>query len=201
MNNKLIIVESPSKARTIQNILGKDYKVVASMGHVRDLPSKTIGLNPNNNFKPDYKIIPDKKKVLENIKSEITNNTQIFLATDDDREGESISWHLVSALNLSKSKIKRIIFHEITPEAIHNALKTPKQINQNIVDAQQARRIVDRIVGYNLSPILWKNIKPGLSAGRVQSIALRLLSEREKEIIEFKPEEYWKIILDFRASD
>ena len=199
MTKHLIIVESPAKARTIQKFLNDDYKVMASMGHVRDLPSKKLGFDPENHFMPQYEIPKDKKKTITELKKAISKDTSIYLATDEDREGESISWHLISALGLEKKPIQRIVFHEVTPGAIQQALEHPRELDQHLVDAQQARRILDRAVGYELSPLLWRKIKPGLSAGRVQSVAVRILVDREREIREFEPEEYWKVRADFEG--
>ena len=197
MSNKIIIVESPAKARTISKFLGKDYTIMASMGHVRDLPSKKLGFDPENSFMPQYEISKDKRKVVADLKKQIDKKTEVFLATDEDREGEAISWHLLEALGLKKNTVKRIVFHEITKPAIINALENPREVDQQLVDAQQARRILDRAVGYKLSPLLWKKIKPGLSAGRVQSVSVYILVEREREIRKFVPEEYWKIRAEF----
>jgi DNA topoisomerase-1 len=194
----LVIVESPAKARTISKFLGRDYKVMASMGHVRDLPKSKLGFDPDNNFEPQYLVSRDKTKVIAELKKQITKDTTIYLAADEDREGEAIAWHLIPALKIKKNPIKRIVFHEITKEAILNALKTPRDVDQNLVDAQQARRILDRAVGYKLSPLLWKKVRYGLSAGRVQSVAVRIIVDREKEIEAFKPQEYWNIKLDFK---
>ncbi|MCH2664929.1 type I DNA topoisomerase [bacterium] len=197
MAKNLIIVESPAKARTIGNFVGKDFKVVASMGHVRDLPSKDLGFNPEEDYKPNYEVPTDKKKVIRELKKDIEKDTTVYLATDEDREGESISWHLISALKFKNQKIHRIVFHEITKRAIEEALANPRELDQSLVDAQQARRILDRAVGYKLSPLLWRKIKGGLSAGRVQSVAVRILVDREREIRAFKPAEFWKIKADF----
>ena len=166
MPNNLIIVESPAKARTINKFLSNDYIVVASMGHVRDLPQKELGFDPSHHFEPRYEITKDKKKTISDIKKRISKETVVYLATDEDREGESISWHLIEALKLQKHPdIKRIVFHEITKPAILKALQNPRDVDTSLVDAQQARRILDRAVGYELSPLLWKKVKPGLSEG------------------------------------
>lgn len=193
----LVIVESPAKARTISKFLGKEYKVMASMGHVRDLPKSKLGFDPDNNFEPQYLVSRDKTKVISELKKEINKDTIIYLAADEDREGEAIAWHLIPALKIQKNPIKRIVFHEITKKAILNALQSPRDVDQNLVDAQQARRILDRAVGYKLSPLLWKKVRYGLSAGRVQSVAVRIIVDREREIEAFKPEEFWKIKTDF----
>ncbi|MBF0239691.1 MAG: type I DNA topoisomerase [SAR324 cluster bacterium] len=197
MTSHLIIVESPAKAKTISRFLGKDYQVVASMGHVRDLPEKQLGFDTES-FTPFYEVTKDKKKVISSIKQMIQKDTMIYLATDEDREGEAISWHLLEALGIKKNPVKRIVFHEITQTAIQEALRNPRDVDQQLVDAQQARRILDRAVGYELSPLLWKKIQGGLSAGRVQSVAVRIVVEREREIRQFIPEEYWKIKLLFQ---
>jgi len=187
----LVIVESPVKGRTISKFLGKNYKVVASFGHVRDLPKGELGVDVENNFEPKYVIPTKARKVVTELKKEAAKADNVILASDEDREGESIAWHLKEALKLDNPD--RIVFHEITKTAIENALKSPRHIDMNLVDAQQARRILDRIVGYKLSPFLWKKISRGLSAGRVQSVALRLVVEREREIEKFNPIEYWSI--------
>jgi len=188
---KLVIVESPTKSKTISQYLGKDYKVLASMGHVRDLPKSKIGVDVENNFEPQY-IIPTKaKKTVSLLKKESAKADETILATDEDREGEAISWHLAKALNLDSPK--RIVFHEITEDAIQDAIKNPRSIDVNLVNSQQSRRILDRLVGYKLSPFLWKKVSKGLSAGRVQSVAVRLVVDKENEIKAFKPEEYWTV--------
>ncbi len=197
MAKNLIIVESPAKARTISRFVGKDYKVAASMGHVRDLPARELGFDVES-FDPKYVVSQDKRSVIQALKKDIKKDTTVYLATDEDREGESISWHLISALGLKNQPIKRIVFHEITQSAILHALENPRELDQNLVDAQQARRILDRAVGYQLSPLLWRKVKGGLSAGRVQSVAVRIVVDREREIRVFKPEEYWKIKSDFK---
>lgn len=196
MANQLVIVESPAKAKTISKILGKKYVVRASMGHVRDLPKSKIGVDVEKDFEPTYIIPVEKKKVIKELKGFLKDGTRLLLATDEDREGEAIGWHLVHALGVDpkKSEIKRIVFHEITEGAILDALKHPRDIDQYLVDAQQARRVLDRLVGYELSPLLWKKIRYGLSAGRVQSVAVRLVVDREREIRAFNPQEYWTIL-------
>ncbi len=183
----LVIVESPTKARTLQGFLGSKYKVLSSFGHVRDLPAKKLSIDIENDFKPKYAIIPRSKKIITELKKEIKNKN-VILATDEDREGEAIAYHLTQALKLEKPQ--RIVFHEITKKAIEQALKNPRSIDMNLVDAQQARRILDRLVGYKLSPLLWKKVARGLSAGRVQSVTVRLVVERQKEIDDFKHQEY-----------
>ncbi len=190
----LIIVESPTKARTITQFLGKDFQVKSSFGHVRDLPEGKLGIEIKDNFKPSYFILSKAKKVIQDLKKSSQKAKTVILATDEDREGEAIAWHLTYALNLPKLKTQRIVFHEITKTAIEEALKNPRQIDLNLVDAQQTRRILDRLVGFKLSPFLWFKVVRGLSAGRVQSVAVRLIVEREREIEKFKKEEYWTIV-------
>lgn len=199
MAENLVIVESPAKAKTIAGFLGKKYKVKASMGHVRDLPKSKIGIDVENNFEPTYLISVDKKKVITDLKKEVKKDTVVYVATDEDREGEAIGWHLIKALKIDEKKqdVKRIVFHEITKTSILNALENPRKIDENLVDAQQARRVLDRLVGYELSPLLWQKIRYGLSAGRVQSVAVRLVVEKEREIRAFKPVEYWSIKAEF----
>ncbi len=192
---KILIVESPTKAKTISKYVDKDFVVESSYGHIRDLPKTKLGVDLDDSFKPQYVIPPDKRKVVNNLKKLVAGADEVIFATDADREGEAIAWHLYEVLNLNKNKkeIKRITFHEITKEAILEALKSSRDIDMKLVDAQQARRILDRLVGYNLSPFLWKKVAKGLSAGRVQSAALRLIVEKEEEIKKFKPEEYWSV--------
>ena len=189
----LIIVESPTKAKTIKKFLKGDYETISSYGHIRNLPKSSIGVDIENDFEPKYVTIPGSGKNLAKIKNLAKKSDTIFLATDPDREGEAISWHLLEALKIPKEKTKRIAFHEITEEAVKESLANPREIDMNLVNAQQARRILDRIVGYKLSPFLWKKVARGLSAGRVQSVALRLITDREKEIKAFKRDEYWSI--------
>lgn len=199
--SNLVIVESPSKASTIKGYLGKGYKVVASKGHVRDLPKSTFGIDIEDGFKPKYINIRGKGPLISELKKDAKNATTVYLAADPDREGEAISWHLANVLGLAGSdKAKRVTFNEITKPAVKAAIKNPTQINMNLVDAQQARRILDRIVGYKVSPILWKKIKSGLSAGRVQSVATRIVVERENEIRAFVPEEFWKIAATLKTD-
>jgi len=189
----LVIVESPTKAKTINKYLGKDYMIASSMGHVIDLPKSRIAVDVDNDFKPDYITIRGKAKLINDLKKKALAAKNVLLATDPDREGEAISWHLSNVLKDKNSDIKRIEFNEITEEAIKEAVKNARDINMDLVNAQQARRILDRLVGYYLSPILWKKVKKGLSAGRVQSVALRVICEREKEIENFIPQEYWTL--------
>lgn len=200
MSKNLVIVESPAKAKTIEGYLGKDFKVASSYGHVRDLPKGDNAIDIKNRFKPTYEITPDKKEVIKQLKSLVKDAETIFLASDDDREGEAISWHLKEVLNLKDSQTKRIVFREITKNAILKAIESPRQIDIDLVNAQQARRILDRLVGFELSPILWKKIKAGLSAGRVQSVAVRLIVEREREIEKFKSKSSFKITALFDVS-
>ena len=201
MNKKaLVIVESPSKARTIGKILGSRYKVIASVGHVRDLPKSRLGIDKENNFQPHYINIRGKGDVIRSLKKEAKDASRIFLATDPDREGEAISWHIAYLLGLDPEQPCRIEFHEITKNAVREAVKNPRKINLNLVDAQQARRVLDRLVGYELSPLLWRKISRGLSAGRVQSAALKILCDREKAIRAFVPEEYWSISAEFEKN-
>ncbi|MEC3756426.1 type I DNA topoisomerase [Bacillus halotolerans] len=193
MSDYLVIVESPAKAKTIERYLGKKYKVKASMGHVRDLPKSQMGVDIEQNFEPKYITIRGKGPVLKELKTAAKKAKKVYLAADPDREGEAIAWHLAHSLDLDLHSDCRVVFNEITKDAIKESFKHPRMINMDLVDAQQARRILDRLVGYKISPILWKKVKKGLSAGRVQSVALRLIIDREKEINDFKPEEYWTI--------
>lgn len=193
MAKKLVIVESPTKAKTIGKILGSNYKVIASVGHLRDLPKSKMGIDIENNFEPEYISVRGKGDIIKQIKKEAKASDKVLLATDPDREGEAISWHISYLLKLNPTDENRIEFHEITKETVKNSINKPRAIDMRLVDAQQARRVLDRLVGYEISPILWKKVKSGLSAGRVQSVALRLLCEREKEIREFKPQEYWTL--------
>ncbi|MCX6796025.1 MAG: type I DNA topoisomerase [Candidatus Falkowbacteria bacterium] len=190
---KLVIVESPTKAKTITKFLSKDYKIESSFGHIRDLPKTTLGVDVASNFEPKYVIPPKARKNVAKLKELSKRAKRVILATDEDREGEAIAWHLTEALNINQSKTDRIVFHEITKTAITEALSNPRRLDMKLVDAQQARRVLDRLVGYELSPFLWKKVVKGLSAGRVQSVAVRLIVEREREIINFLPEEYWSV--------
>ena len=193
MASKLVIVESPSKAKTIKKYLGKDYEVIASQGHIIDLPVSKLGVDVDNEFKPEYKIMKGKASIVKEIKKISKDKDKIYLATDPDREGEAIAWHLKNTLNIDDNEKCRIAFNEITKNAVKKAVETPRKVDINLVDAQQARRILDRIVGYKLSPLLWRKVKKGLSAGRVQSVALKIIMDREKQIEEFVPEEYWNL--------
>lgn len=202
MSEYLVIVESPAKAKTIERYLGKKYKVRASMGHVRDLPKSQMGVDTENNYDPKYITIRGKGPVLKELKTAAKKVKKIYLAADPDREGEAIAWHLAHSLNIDTASDCRVVFNEITKDAIKESFKHPRPINMDLVDAQQARRILDRLVGYNISPLLWKKVKKGLSAGRVQSVALRLIIDRENEIKVFIPEEYWSIEAEFtKGSD
>jgi len=201
MAKNLVIVESPAKAKTIEGFLGKDFVVKSSFGHVRDLNKTKISVDIENDFTPKYEVSPDKKKVIAELKKAAKTAETVWLASDEDREGEAISWHLQEALNLDEAKTKRIVFHEITKSAIQNAIKNPRGIDENLVSAQQARRVLDRLVGYELSPLLWKKVKPSLSAGRVQSVAVRLIVEREEEIKNFKSISSFRIIAEFKTAD
>ncbi len=200
---KLIIVESPTKAKTLSRFLGNEYKILASMGHVRDLPKKRLGVDVEHDFKPEYELVMGKGGVVKELKDNASRAKQIILATDPDREGEAIAWHIIFIIQNSKVKsqnFQRITFHEITKTALEEALKNPGQINQKLVEAQQARRILDRLVGYKLSPLLWQKVRRGLSAGRVQSVALRLIVEREKEIAKFGKKEYWTVTCQVKSQ-
>jgi DNA topoisomerase-1 len=197
MAKNLVIVESPAKAKTIEKFLGKDFRVESSFGHISDLPSSELGVDVNNNFKPKYIVSTDKKAIVKKLKDVASKAETVWLASDEDREGEAIAWHLSEALDLDKAKTKRIVFHEITKTAIDKAIVNPRDLDYNLVDAQQARRVLDRLVGYELSPVLWKKIKTGLSAGRVQSVSVRLIVEREKEIQKFNSEATFSIYAEF----
>ena len=201
MQKNLVIVESPAKAKTIEKFLGKDYKVLSSYGNIRDLKKKEFSIDVDKDFKPHYEIPADKKKVVEELKTEAKDAETVWLASDEDREGEAIAWHLYEVLKLKPENTKRIVFHEITKEAILKAIKQPRNIDINLVDAQQARRILDRIVGFELSPVLWKKVKPALSAGRVQSVAVRLIVEREREIQAFHTEASYRVTAIFLVPD
>lgn len=193
MSNYLVIVESPAKAKTIERYLGKRYKVKASMGHVRDLPKSQMGVNVENDYEPKYITIRGKGEILKELRKEAKKAKKIYLAADPDREGEAIAWHLAQALKIDLDSDCRVVFNEITKDAVKESFKSPRKIDYDLVDAQQARRILDRLVGYNISPLLWKKVKKGLSAGRVQSVAVKMIIDRENEIKNFKPEEYWSI--------
>src|SRR5699024_10811471 len=197
MSDYLVIVESPAKARTIKRYLGRNYVVKASMGHVRDLPKSQMGVDVENSYNPKYITIRGKGDVLKELRQAAKKAKKIYLAADPDREGEAIAWHLAYALKVDPESECRVVFNEITKDAIKESFKQPRTIDQDLVDAQQARRILDRLVGYNISPLLWEKVRRGLSAGRVQSVAVKLIIDREKEINNFKPEEYWSIESQF----
>lgn len=201
MAKNLVIVESPAKAKTIEKFLGSDFKVMSSYGHIRDLKKKDFSIDLENNFEPIYEIPADKKKVVSELKAAAQRAETVWLASDEDREGEAISWHLYDVLDLKNKDTKRIVFHEITKPAIQEAVKNPREINRNLVDAQQARRVLDRIVGFELSPVLWRKIKPALSAGRVQSVAVRLIVEREREIQNFQSEAAYRVVAIFTKEE
>ena len=200
MTKNLVIVESPAKAKTIEGFLGKDYLVKSSFGHVRDLSKKELGIDVEHDFRPAYEISPDKTKIVNELKKLSKEAETVWLASDEDREGEAISWHLAESLKLDMNKVKRIVFHEITKPAILHAIETPRDIDLNLVNAQQARRVLDRLVGYELSPVLWKKVKPSLSAGRVQSVAVRLIVEREEEIRNFKSIASYRVTARFEIK-
>ncbi|GHT24752.1 DNA topoisomerase 1 [Bacteroidia bacterium] len=201
MQKNLVIVESPAKAKTIEKFLGSDYSVLSSYGHIRDLHGKGLCVDVNNNFKPDYEVSPDKAELVKKLKKAAKEASMVWLASDEDREGEAISWHLYDVLGLNDAGYKRIVFHEITKSAILSAIENPRKIDLNLVDAQQARRVVDRIVGFEVSPILWRKIRPSLSAGRVQSVAVRLIVEREREINKFDAEVFYRVTAQFTLPD
>ena len=200
MEENLVIVESPAKAKTIQKFLGKDFNVKSSQGHIRDLSKSRLSIDIEHGFKPEYEIPSDKKAIVSDLKKAAKAASTVWLASDEDREGEAISWHLFETLGLKKENTKRIVFHEITKDAIQKAIKTPREIDMDLVDAQQARRVLDRLVGFELSPVLWRKIQPKLSAGRVQSVALRLVVDREKEIIGFRKEQFYKVEAIFHPA-
>ncbi|TGV02501.1 type I DNA topoisomerase [Flavivirga rizhaonensis] len=201
MTKNLVIVESPAKAKTIEKFLGKDFKVESSFGHISDLPSKELGVDVDGDFKPKYEVSKDKRAVVKKLKDLAKNAEWVWLASDEDREGEAIAWHLAETLKLDKEKTKRIVFHEITKAAIQKAIENPRGIDYDLVDAQQARRVLDRIVGYELSPVLWRKVKGGLSAGRVQSVSVRLIVEKEREIQEFTPVASYRVDAEFSNED
>lgn len=197
----LVIVESPAKAKTIERFLGKDFVVKSSFGHIRDLSKKDLGIHIDEGFAPVYEIPSDKKKVVDELSRLAQKTKTVWLASDEDREGEAIAWHLTEVLGLPVDQTKRIVFHEITKRAILEAIEKPRTVDMNLVNAQQARRILDRLVGFELSPVLWKKVRPSLSAGRVQSVAVRLLVEREREIIAFRSTPYFRVVAQFHAAD
>ncbi len=201
MEENLVIVESPAKAKTIGNFLGEGFRVLSSFGHIRDLSKENYGVDIENNYLPEYIIPEDKKKIVANLKASAKKASTIWLASDEDREGEAIAWHLSEVLNLDPEKTRRIVFHEITKNAINEAIENPRDINQNLVNAQQARRILDRLVGFELSPLLWRKVKPSLSAGRVQSVAVRLIVERENTIDDFQSNSFFRVVAQFEFKD
>ena len=201
MGKDLIIVESPAKVKTIRKFLGAGYSVQASVGHIRDLPSKTLGVDETNGFTPQYEVIPGKEKIVAALREAAAKADNIYLAPDPDREGEAIAWHVAALIEDSKKNIQRIQFNEITARAVKEALAHPRPLNANLFDAQQARRVLDRLVGYKISPLLWSKVKRGISAGRVQSVALRLLAERDAERRAFVPEEYWLFRIFLNAGE
>ncbi|MDR2232534.1 MAG: type I DNA topoisomerase, partial [Tannerella sp.] len=201
MQKSLVIVESPAKAKTIEKFLGKDYHVMSSYGHIRDLKEKEFSIDIEKNYAPQYVIPADKKKIVTALKNAVSEAGNVLLASDEDREGEAIAWHLSESLNLDPDTTQRIVFHEITKTAILNALEHPRKINIDLVNAQQARRVLDRIVGFQVSPVLWRKVKPALSAGRVQSVAVRLIVEREREITHFVTEASFRVTAHFLLSD
>ena len=196
----LVIMESPSKANTVKSYLGSNYKVIASVGHVRDLPKSTLGVDIENNFQPEYEVLKEKKEVVLKLKKLAEKAEHIYLATDPDREGEAISWHLAYLLGIDPASNCRIEFNEITKDTIKAAVKHPRPIDTRLVDAQQARRVLDRLVGYQISPLLWRKVRRGLSAGRVQSAALKVICDRENQINDFVPKEYWNVIAKFKKG-
>ncbi|MFN5735232.1 MAG: type IA DNA topoisomerase, partial [Flavobacteriales bacterium] len=200
MSKNLVIVESPAKAKTIESYLGKEYVVKSSFGHIRDLGKKGLSINIDQNFEPEYEVSVDKKQVVSDLKKCVKQAETVWLATDEDREGEAISWHLFETLELDEKNTKRITFNEITKTAVTKAIQNPRKINKALVDAQQARRVLDRIVGFELSPVLWRKVKPNLSAGRVQSVAVRLIVEREDEIRQFNVESSFKTYGKFQSN-
>ena len=200
MADKLIIVESPAKANTIKKFLGGNTKVVASMGHIRDLPKSKLGVDIEHNFEPEYINIRGKGDLIKSLVKDAKDAKKVYLATDPDREGEAIAWHLAHILGIPEDALCRVTFNEITKETVQNSIKNPRTIDRNLIDAQQARRVLDRIVGYKMSPVLWKKVKRGLSAGRVQSVAVKLIVDRENEIENFIPEEYWNIYATLEAE-
>ena len=201
MARHLVIVESPAKVKTIKKFLGSSYEVVASNGHIRDLPKSSLGIDVEHDYEPKYITIRGKGDVLATLRKEVKNAEKIYLATDPDREGEAIAWHLYIALKLESKKVYRISFNEITKNAVKDSIKEAREIDMSLVDAQQARRALDRMVGYCISPLLWKKVKRGLSAGRVQSVALRIIADREEEIEAFIPEEYWTLEASFQVDE
>ena len=198
MSDSLIVVESPTKVKTIKKLLGRNFNVVASMGHVKDLPKKSLGIDLENNFEPTYQVIDSKKKTIEDLKKAAKTAQNIYLAPDPDREGEAIAWHIAQIIGDKKKSIYRVLFNDLTKSTVTEAIAKPLKLDFNKYEAQQTRRILDRLVGYQISPVLWDKVKRGLSAGRVQSVAVRMICDREYEISLFKPEEYWNLTAEFR---
>ncbi|HEV8200230.1 MAG TPA: DNA topoisomerase, partial [Candidatus Polarisedimenticolia bacterium] len=200
MGKSLVIVESPAKAKTINKFLGRNFTVKASMGHVRDLPKRNLGVDEKNDFKPTYEVLPGRKKVIDELKKAAQGADKVYLAPDPDREGEAICWHLAEILKKTNKNLHRVMFNEITKRAVQAGIDNPRKIDGNRVDAQQARRILDRLVGYKISPLLWDKVRRGLSAGRVQSVALRIICERERQIQAFVTKEYWSLAAQLAAD-
>ena len=200
MAKHLVIVESPAKARTLTKYLGRDYQVKASVGHVVDLPKSKLGVDIDHDFAPEYTIIHGKSKIITELRQAAKGKETVFLAPDPDREGEAIAWHIAERLDGKKTKVRRVLFNEITKKAVQEALKHPKDLDRNLFEAQQTRRILDRLVGYQISPLLWNKVRRGLSAGRVQSVAVRVVCEREREIQAFQKVEYWSITAQLEAG-
>ena len=200
MQKNLVIVESPAKAKTIEKFLGKDFKVMSSYGHIRDLKKREMSVN-RDTLEPEYEIPEEKQRLVRDLKANAKKAEKVWLASDEDREGEAIAWHLCEVLGLDEAKTSRIVFHEITKSAIQEAISNPRHVDMNLVNAQQARRVLDRIVGFNLSPVLWRKVKPALSAGRVQSVAVRLIVEREREIQAFKSEPFYHVSAVFAVTN
>ncbi|OQX06877.1 MAG: DNA topoisomerase I, partial [Desulfobacteraceae bacterium IS3] len=199
-NKPLVIVESPTKVKTLEKYLGKDYKIAATVGHIKDLPEKEMGIDIENGFKPEYKVITGKQKIVTSLKKAAEDATDIYLAPDPDREGEAIAWHTAEILKKNGRKFYRVDFHELTKTAVREAMDSPRELHQHKYEAQQARRILDRLVGYQISPILWRKVKRGLSAGRVQSVSVRIICERERAIQAFESEEYWSVEVQLEGS-
>ena len=201
MAHSLIIVESPTKVKTIKKFLGADFNAVASMGHIKDLPKSKLGIDLENNFEPTYNVIETKKKTIDDLKKAAKNVENIYLAPDPDREGEAIAWHISEVINTKNKNVYRVLFNDLTKNTVIEAIKNPLQLDFNKYEAQQTRRILDRLVGYQISPVLWDKVKRGLSAGRVQSVAVRMICDREEEINKFVPEEYWNLVAQFESSN
>ena len=200
MKKSLVIVESPAKAKTLGRFLGDKYRLMASLGHIRDLPKSKLGVDVENDFMPQYSIPREKSKTVKELKEAAKTASTVYLATDPDREGEAISWHIAEVTHTDAIPYKRVVFHEITKEAVAEAFKNPREVDMQLVNAQQARRVLDRLVGYKISPVLWKKVKRGLSAGRVQSVAVKIIVDREREILDFKSVEYWVIEVELAKS-